>query len=201
MKANLRSEEMFRAFYLKYFDTLLVNLSPKKVLKSYEYSEDITVLFDGEEIIGYNIRNAAQKFCDLSAGLQYNEEMVITKLKELGINIDYVVVPKFVVGEVIDIEKHPDANKLSICQVNIGSEVIQIVCGADNVGTDMKVPVALVGATMPSGLFIKKSKLRGVESNGMICSKKELGLEMESDDKGIWVMDSSLIPGTNIFLG
>lgn len=192
---------MFRAFYLKYFDTLLVNLSPKKVLKSYEYSEDITVLFDGEEIIGYNIRNAAQKFCDLSAGLQYNEEMVITKLKELGINIDYVVVPKFVVGEVIDIEKHPDANKLSICQVNIGSEVIQIVCGADNVGTDMKVPVALVGATMPSGLFIKKSKLRGVESNGMICSKKELGLEMESDDKGIWVMDSSLIPGTNIFLG
>ncbi len=190
---------MFRAFYLKYFDTLLVNLSPKKVLKSCEYSEDITVLFNGEEIIGYNIRNAAQKFCNLGAGLQYNEEIIITKLKELGINIDYVVVPKFVVGEVIDIEKHPDANRLSICQVNIGDEVIQIVCGADNVGADMKVPVALVGATMPSGLFIKKSKLRGVESNGMICSKKELGLEMESDDKGIWVMDSSLIPGTNIF--
>jgi len=82
-----------------------------------------------------------------------------------------------VVGQVKNIEPHPDANKLQVCRVDVGeSELLQIVCGASNVAVDMFVPVAKVGATLPGGMKIKKAKLRGVESFGMLCSSKELGM-------------------------
>ncbi|NOX93031.1 MAG: phenylalanine--tRNA ligase subunit beta [Gammaproteobacteria bacterium] len=82
-----------------------------------------------------------------------------------------------VVGQVKNIEPHPDANKLQVCQVDVGdSEYLQIVCGASNVAVDMFVPVAKVGAILPGGMNIKKAKLRGVESFGMLCSSKELGM-------------------------
>jgi len=82
-----------------------------------------------------------------------------------------------VVGQVKNITPHPDANKLQVCQVDVGeSEYLQIVCGAPNVAVDMRMPVARVGATLPGGMKIKKAKLRGVESFGMLCSSKELGM-------------------------
>ncbi|MCF6337163.1 MAG: phenylalanine--tRNA ligase subunit beta [Gammaproteobacteria bacterium] len=82
-----------------------------------------------------------------------------------------------VVGQVKSIEAHPDANKLQVCKVDVGeSDPLQIVCGASNVAVDMRVPVAKVGATLPGGMNIKKAKLRGVESSGMLCSAKELGM-------------------------
>ncbi|HEC20449.1 MAG TPA: phenylalanine--tRNA ligase subunit beta [Gammaproteobacteria bacterium] len=82
-----------------------------------------------------------------------------------------------VVGQVKSIEPHPDANKLQVCKVDVGeAELLQIVCGAPNVAVDMRVPVARVGAKLPGGMKIKKAKLRGVESFGMLCSAKELGL-------------------------
>ncbi len=82
-----------------------------------------------------------------------------------------------VVGQVKSIEAHPDANKLQVCKVDVGeSDLLQIVCGAPNVAVDMRVPVAKVGATLPGGMNIKKAKLRGVESSGMLCSAKELGM-------------------------
>ena len=82
-----------------------------------------------------------------------------------------------VVGEVLSLEKHPDADKLRVCQVDVGDKApLQIVCGAANVHAGMKAPVALIGATLPGELKIKKSKLRGIESFGMLCSAKELGL-------------------------
>ncbi|OXS58442.1 phenylalanine--tRNA ligase subunit beta [Cohnella sp. CIP 111063] len=99
-----------------------------------------------------------------------------------GIEIDSVPsrnagVTGVVVGYVKKREKHPDADKLSVCTVDAGTgEDLQIVCGAQNVGADMKVPVAVVGAKLPGGLNIKRAKLRGVESQGMICSARELGI-------------------------
>ncbi|TVX98312.1 phenylalanine--tRNA ligase subunit beta [Cohnella terricola] len=99
-----------------------------------------------------------------------------------GIEIDSVPsrnagVTGVVVGYVKKREKHPDADKLSVCTVDAGTgEDLQIVCGAPNVGADMKVPVAVVGAKLPGGLNIKRAKLRGVESQGMICSARELGI-------------------------
>jgi phenylalanyl-tRNA synthetase beta chain len=85
-----------------------------------------------------------------------------------------------VVAEVLATAKHPDAEKLSVCRVNDGQQEVQIVCGASNVRAGIKVPLATVGAMLPGGLEIKKAKLRGVESFGMLCSAKELGLAEES---------------------
>ena len=88
-----------------------------------------------------------------------------------------------VVGKVIEREKHPDADKLSVCRVDVGAaEPLQIVCGAANVRAGIHVPVASVGAVLPAvNLTIKAGELRGVASNGMICSLSELGLENNSD--------------------
>lgn len=87
-----------------------------------------------------------------------------------------------VIGEVISKGSHPDADKLSVCTVDVGEdETLQIVCGAQNVAADMRVPVAVVGAVLPGGFEIKKANLRGAKSMGMICSAAELGLEDASE--------------------
>jgi len=85
-----------------------------------------------------------------------------------------------VVAEVQSVERHPDAEKLNVCRVNAGREIVQIVCGAPNVRAGMKAPLATIGATLPGGMEIKKAKLRGVESFGMLCSARELGLSEDS---------------------
>lgn len=104
----------------------------------------------------------------------------------------------FVVGEVLTCEQHPNADKLSLTTVDLGDETVQIVCGAPNVRAGQKVPVARQGAVINDGkgnsFTIKKAKLRGEESNGMICSKKELRLS--EDHSGIWEMDAALTAGT-----
>lgn len=112
----------------------------------------------------------------------YTASDLAEKLTRSGIEVDTVEnrnkgVTNVVVGYVKTREKHPDADKLSVCTVDAGQgELLQIVCGAKNVDAGQKVPVALVGAELPGGLQIKRAKLRGVESMGMICSAKELGL-------------------------
>lgn len=103
-------------------------------------------------------------------------------LSNSGSHVESIIKPsegldKIVVGKIEKIEKHPDADKLVICSVNIGDEVLQIVTGAPNVFEGAIVPVALHGSTVAGGQKIKKGKLRGVESNGMLCSLEELGFE------------------------
>ena len=78
-------------------------------------------------------------------------------------------------------EKHPDADRLNLTKVNVGDEELSIVCGASNVREGLLVAVATVGAKLPNGLKIKKAKVRGIESFGMLCSASELGLEESSD--------------------
>ncbi len=102
-----------------------------------------------------------------------------------------------VVGEVLTREQHPNADKLSVCTVNTGSdEPAQIVCGARNVAAGMRVPVATVGARLPGDFKIKKAKLRGVQSLGMICSASELGLAESSD--GIMPLPGDAPIGTDV---
>jgi phenylalanyl-tRNA synthetase beta chain len=86
-----------------------------------------------------------------------------------------------VVGQVVTREQHPDADKLSLCQVTDGTETFQIVCGAPNVREGLKIPFAKIGAVLPGNFKIKKAKLRGVESFGMLCAEAELGLSESSD--------------------
>jgi len=103
-----------------------------------------------------------------------------------------------VVGFVLEKEKHPNADKLSVCQVDIGGETSQIVCGAPNVDKDQKVIVALPGAVLPGNFKIKKSTIRDVESNGMICSLSELGIDKKyHNEDGIHVLPSELEVGKN----
>lgn len=107
--------------------------------------------------------------------------------------------PKFsgvVVGKVLSKEKHPNADKLSVCVVDDGSQRWNVVCGAPNVAAGQTVAFARVGAALPGGHTIGKAKLRGVESQGMICSREELGLG--KDGGGIWVLDEGPAPGTDV---
>ena len=96
-----------------------------------------------------------------------------------------------VVGRVVSKKPHPDSDHLNICEVDLGDKIYQIVCGAPNVDVNQKVIVSKIGAKLPAG-EIKKTVIRGVESNGMICSLAELGLESkyvrEEDKKGIYVL-------------
>src|ERR1700682_4409186 len=109
------------------------------------------------------------------------------RLTLAGLEVEAVtpVAPPFsgvVVGEVLAVSRHPNAEKLSLCEVTTdGSNRLQIVCGAPNVRGGLKVAVAMVGALLPGGITIKRAKLRGVESNGMLCSARELGLGQEQD--------------------
>lgn len=107
----------------------------------------------------------------------------------------------FVVGKVEEVVKHPQADRLLVCKVDVGSEVLQIVCGAPNVAVGQKVPVGKVGATVPKNqhdpsgkpLQLSKVRIRGVESSGMICSEYEL--DLGRDSQGILVLDSSAKTG------
>ncbi|MBN2504211.1 MAG: phenylalanine--tRNA ligase subunit beta, partial [Bacilli bacterium] len=103
-----------------------------------------------------------------------------------------------VVGYVEECHKHPDADKLSVCKVNVGAEVLQIICGAANVAKGQKVIVALDKAVLPGGFRIRKTKIRGVESNGMICSFEELGIEKKyHQEDGIHVLPDDAPVGVN----
>jgi phenylalanyl-tRNA synthetase beta chain len=102
---------------------------------------------------------------------------------------------RVVVGEVLSVEKHPGADKLSLCQVDVGNEKLSIVCGAPNVRMGMKVPTALVGAKLP-GIEIKAAKVRGVESHGMLCSEKELGLSEEAS--GLMTLPGDAAAGEDV---
>jgi len=102
---------------------------------------------------------------------------------------------KVVIGEIVNAEKHPDADRLQILNVNIGQETLQIVCGAANARVGLKAPCALVGAALP-GIEIKQAKVRGVESFGMMCSAKELGLAM--DATGLLELPNAATTGQDI---
>ena len=109
---------------------------------------------------------------------------------------DFDSLDNLVVGNVLTAEKHPDADKLKLCSVSDGSETFSVVCGAPNVNAGQKIVFAKVGAILPGDFKIGKAKIRGVESFGMICSERELGISEEHD--GIMVLDDSLEAGTPI---
>ncbi|NOS85344.1 MAG: phenylalanine--tRNA ligase subunit beta [Ignavibacteria bacterium] len=141
--------------------------------------------------------NWLRNYIDISLSV----DELVKGLTDLGIEVESVEnqqekLNKFVIGKVIERSKHPNADKLSVCKVDAGTgEILNIVCGAPNVDAGQTVCVALVGAIVPNGGFeIKKAKLRGELSEGMICSAKEL--ELGDDHSGIMVLDTELPVGT-----
>jgi phenylalanyl-tRNA synthetase beta chain len=122
------------------------------------------------------------------------------RLSRLGAPVEAVVplhqdLADVVVGQVLEVKRHPNADRLSLCLVDAGgSGPVEVVCGAPNVQAGKKYPYAAVGALLPGGVRLEKKKIRGVESNGMLCSAKELGLGQDSS--GILELDTPAPPGT-----
>ena len=125
------------------------------------------------------------------------------KITKAGINIEKVItnhIDNLIIGEVKECENHPNSDHLHVCQVDVGEKTLQIVCGAHNVRKGIKVIVALDGAVLPGDFVIKKSKIRDVESNGMICALFELGLEEKTEEnynKGICELGADAEVGTD----
>lgn len=140
-----------------------------------------------------------------------NEDLneLAVKVTKAGVNVEKVIksrIDNLVIGEVKECVDHPDSDHLHVCQVDIGDKVTQIVCGAPNVRKGLKVLVALPGCVLPGDFEIKVGKIRGQESNGMICALYELGLEKKTDEayaRGIEELNTDLKAGTdaNIYLG
>lgn len=104
--------------------------------------------------------------------------------------------PGVVVGELVSVNPHPNADRLKLTEVNIGTEILNIVCGASNIVPGQRVPVALVGTTLPNGMAIQPAVIRGQASEGMLCAEDELGLG--SDHSGIRILNTNAVVGENI---
>jgi phenylalanyl-tRNA synthetase beta chain len=136
-------------------------------------------------------RSWLNEFIDLS---DISNEKLYETFNAIGLEVDSIkqieIPQKVVIGKILSCEKHPNADKLNVCQIDIGTEVKQIVCGAANVVHAEYVAVATIGAVLPGDFKIKDAKLRGVESAGMVCASSELGLP--DTGKGIMILDESI---------
>lgn len=169
-----------------------------------ESNENVTVIKDKRthHIVSVNIFNVSD------FGIEGNGQVTLSELaqdklneriKQAGFDVAIQVdnTTKFVVGYVETCEDHPDSDHLHTTFINVGeANSLQIVCGASNIEAGQHVIVAKPGAVMPSGAIIWPGELRGVKSNGMVCSTRELGLADLEDKPGIWVVDSQFKPGT-----
>ncbi len=137
---------------------------------------------------------------------QVDRDELVARLSMAGLEVDSVtpaagVFTGVIVGEVLSTEQHPDADKLRVCQVSNGSETFQVVCGAPNVRPGLKIPFATLGAQLPGDFKIKKAKLRGVESNGMLCSQSELQVGEGNDGLMELPADAPVGEDFRVYLG
>ena len=158
---------------------------------------------DNGETVAWNIFQVSNLFNITDRGQVFltDEEISILnqELSQAGFEPELVndLTPKFVVGEIVEMEAHPDSDHLNICQVRVAAEkVIQIVAGAPNAKVGLKTIVALPSAMMPKGNLIFPGELRGVASFGMMCSPRELQLPNAPQKRGIIELASSEVVGT-----
>lgn len=186
-------------------DVLLIisdlETKPNRVIKN----GDVTSLYLDDKLIGINIFNISNVLKIKSNGL------IVLPLKEMidvinniliNANVETLEYKKesgFKVGKVLTCEEHPDSDHMHVLTVDIGSEVLDIVCGAPNVKEGQKVVVATLETTMFDGKKIIPSSLRGIKSNGMLCSPRELHLEGAPNVRGILVLDDDAIIGEDFF--
>lgn len=177
-------------------DTLIITLAQSDVVdQTFKREGNITEIKRKDQVVGYNIFQVSE-LIDLSESgpVQLTADQVDrlnSAIQAAGFDgrLEADTSPKFVVGYVKECKPHEDSDHLSITQVEVdGGDVLQIVCGASNIAQDQTVVVAKPGAIMPDGMVIYPGELRGVESLGMICSARELGIE-SNQKKGILVLD------------
>lgn len=188
-----------RVFYLPqaYENMLLVRVSDQGVVKTKKY-QDVYALYDGkDELIGYNINTAFEsKVCGYQPMTPSLLNLVNQLLVKNGVEeLVHDFTPRIVIGYIQSCELHPDSDHLHVCQVDVGDEVLQIVCGSNNVTNHIYVVVAKDQAVMPDGKLILSGKLRGVSSAGMLCSRYELGID-EEKGKGLLILDEQSVIGS-----
>ncbi|MCK1996737.1 DUF4479 domain-containing protein [Psychrobacillus psychrodurans] len=190
-------------------DVLLIQLTPEKTEKVItETKGDVTQVIDVKtnEVLAINIFEFSKyKVLDLQGNVPLTTEIVetiqqILEKNDVSFTLEVDLSPKFVVGHVDSLEQHPNADKLKVCQVNVGESTLQIVCGAPNVEAGQKVVVAKVGAVMPSGMVIKDAELRGIASSGMLCSARELAIPDAPEVKGILILDEQKEVGSEFLV-
>ncbi|MCH5180521.1 MAG: DUF4479 domain-containing protein [Erysipelotrichales bacterium] len=168
-------------------------------------SGDVVSLYKNDKLIGINIFNISSVLKIKSKGL------IVLPMKEMidVINniltnaevetLDYKEESGFKIGHVLTCEEHPDSDHMHVLTVDVKDEVLDIVCGAPNVKVGQKVVVATLGTTMFDGKKIIPSELRGIKSNGMLCSPRELHLEGAPQVRGILVLDENAKIGDDFF--
>lgn len=188
-----------RIFYNKkaFVNVLMVMLQDGDVMST-KTQGDVTALYDmNQQLLGYNI-HTLDYHSDSDGYQPMRKELLAFVNKELEkAGFDTVIhddTPRILVGYVSECDAHPDSDHLHICKVDVGDRNVQIVCGAHNVKQGVKVVAALDHAVLPSGKLILKGKLRGEISEGMLCSKWELGL-IDHKEKGLLLLDDSYVTG------
>ncbi|WP_338983213.1 YtpR family tRNA-binding protein [Spiroplasma endosymbiont of Othius punctulatus] len=166
--------------YNKHFKTILIKTSNKDGNKISQ-EENVTLVYLDEELVAINILNV---YLDDKVSKTELQKIAFEKISHLVDVSNVNVSPQFICVKVVECNKIPDTH-LSLCKVNTGTEIVQVVCGAENVKKDMKTILAKVGSWMPNGLYIQQNKLRGNDSFGMLCSARELNILDKFNSTGI----------------
>ncbi|HKL73161.1 MAG TPA: DUF4479 domain-containing protein [Candidatus Onthovivens sp.] len=187
-------------------DTLMIIFKPLVLPTKVVENDNVISLYREEELVGINIFNVSEYIKIHANGLipLINEEIlkvINSVLVSHGLEaLEYQAESGFKVGEIIDIEEHPESDHLHICMVSINEkEPLQIVCGAANARVGLKCVVATIGTFMRTGEQILFSKLLGIESYGMLCSGKELGIEGYENKKGLLELDETYQIGKDFY--
>ena len=130
------------------------------------------------------------KYLQEIVNFPFSPQELAEQLTRLGLEVknveDFGKLEKVVIGKIVSIENHPNADKIKVVRVDVGIETISLVCGASNIKEGMLVPVALEGARLKGGIRVEKIRVRGIDSPGMICSENELGLG--EDQSGVMLL-------------
>ncbi len=173
---------MVSIFYNKLMlnDTMVISVSSNVPDRNVR-TEFGTLLYNGDEFVGINFFDVS-KYIDLEEGYLFLTKKIDTVIQEkFNVDLKKYHSPKFVVGQIIELEQIPNTH-LTKCIVDINREKLQVVCGGTNLSQGIKVVVAMAKVVMPSGKVLIPSKLMGIESNGMICSKKEIFKNIQNPD-------------------
>ena len=187
-------------------DILMIIFNHKEKPTHHTKNGDVVGIYHNEELIGINIFDFSNICKIKSEGLitlppKELIDAINSKLLNAGFEkLEYINESGFKIGKVLTCEEHPDSDHLHVLTVDIGNEILDIVCGAPNVEEGQKVVVATPYTTMFDGSEIIPSELRGIKSNGMLCSPRELHLENAPAKRGILVLEDDAEVGSDFFL-
>ena len=186
-------------------DVLMIVFENETIPTSKIEEEDLVKIYSGEKLIGVNIFNFSEIVKIKSNGLiPLPNNKLIDIINNIFKNHNLETLPYkkesgFKIGKILTVDEHPESSHLHILKVDVGAEILDIVCGAANVAVDAIVVVATIGTTMFDGTVIKPGKLLGEISNGMCCSEREFNLTDDQTKRGLLLLDDSYTIGADFF--